>query len=277
VTAEVTGQLADPVIALTARSGRIATAGRILEGLSLDARIEAPATAPRAEVSLEASLDGQPLNLALRGRPEETLLRLEQAILRLGPAVLTADGLIDPDALLFDGTARLEASALAPLAQIAGVEGLEGRLDARGVFERRDGVQGFDLTLEAPRLALAGVSGRLQVNAEGTPQALAWAVDAASDQGSATARGRVDAVDQGWQAGSTLPRLPGWSSGRMAASSLTGRWRWLSRAADGSRHPGGGGPSGPTSPPPCPRFPPPWPGASCRTCRRRARSPARCG
>lgn len=200
VTAEVTGQLADPVIALTARSGRIATAGRTLEGLSLDARIEAPATAPRAEVSLEASLDGQPLSLALRGRPEETLLRLEQAMLRLGPAVLTADGLIDPDALLFDGTAKLEASALAPLAQIAGVEGLEGRLDARGVFERRDGVQGFDLALEAPRLALAGVSGRLQVNAEGTPQALSWAVDATAEQGSATARGRVDAVDQGWQA-----------------------------------------------------------------------------
>jgi len=197
--AQVSGTLADPTIALTASSGRIALAGRVLEGLGLEARIESPARAPRAEAQLRATFEGLPLDLALRGQPQGTLLKLDQARLSLGPAVLTAEGLVDPDALLFDGTARLEASALAPLARLAGLQGLEGRLQAMGRFQPRDGVQRFDLRLEAPRLAYAGIDGRIEATAEGTPQALAWSVRAAADQGEVSGKGRLLAVDQGWR------------------------------------------------------------------------------
>jgi translocation and assembly module TamB len=198
-TAQLSGTLADPAITLSASSDRVALAGRVLEGLGLEARIENPATAPRAEAQLRATLEGLPLDLALRGQPQGTLLQLEQARLSLGPAVLTATGVVDPDALLFDGTARLEADALAPLAQLAGLAGLEGRLQAEGRFEPREGVQGFGLSVKAPRLAYAGTAGRIEATAEGTPQALAWSVQAATEQGAASANGRLQAIDQGWQ------------------------------------------------------------------------------
>ncbi|MGK7870538.1 translocation/assembly module TamB domain-containing protein [Falsiroseomonas sp. E2-1-a20] len=197
--AQLTGTLTDPTIALTANSGRVALAGRVLEGLGLEARIETPVSAPRAEAQMRATLEGLPLELALRGQPQGTLLQLEQARLSLGPAVLTAVGLVNPDALLFDGTARLEADALAPLAPLAGLPGLEGRLQAQGRFEPRDGVQGFDLRLEAPRLAYAGTTGLIEATVEGTPQALAWSVQAAADASTLSASGRLLAMDQGWQ------------------------------------------------------------------------------
>ena len=197
VVAQAQGTRTDPTIAVTAQSGRIATAGRTLEGLTLNARVESPATAPRAEAQMEARLDGQPVNLALRGQPDGRLLRLEQARLQVGPAVLTAAGLLDPDATLFDGTARLEAPTLAPLGPLAGLQGLEGRLDLRAQLAPRDGAQGFDVTLDAPALGYAGVSGRLRATAQGTPQALGWAVQASADPGAVSARGRVEAVEQG--------------------------------------------------------------------------------
>ncbi|MFC0386404.1 translocation/assembly module TamB domain-containing protein [Muricoccus vinaceus] len=173
-TAQVAGPLSDPTVTLAARSGQLTLAGRTLRGISLDARLEAPATAPWAEAQLEATLDGQPVSLVLRGRPDARRLRLEQARLQVGPGVLTATGILDPDALLFDGSAQLDAPALAPLGRLAGIEGLEGQLRASGEFGPRDGVQGFDLALEAPRLAYAGNSGRLRATAKGTPGAFAW-------------------------------------------------------------------------------------------------------
>jgi translocation and assembly module TamB len=93
----------------------------------------------------------------------------------------------------------VEASALAPLAQLAGLAGLEGRLQAQGRFAPRDGVQGFDLRLDAPRLAYAGTAGRVAATVEGTPQALVWSVQADAEQGAVSASGRLLAVEQGWQ------------------------------------------------------------------------------
>ncbi|MBU8536614.1 translocation/assembly module TamB domain-containing protein [Falsiroseomonas tokyonensis] len=197
--ARLGGTLADPTITLNASSDRITLAGRVLEGLGLEARIENPTTAPRAQAQLQATLEGLPLELALRGQPQGALLQLDQARLSLGPAVLTATGLIDPDALLFDGSARLEAGALAPLARLAGLAGLEGRLQAQGSFAPRDGVQGFDLRLDAPRLAYAGSAGRIAATVEGTPQAMAWSVQAEAEQGAVSANGRLLAVEQGWR------------------------------------------------------------------------------
>ncbi|WP_135466875.1 translocation/assembly module TamB domain-containing protein [Crenalkalicoccus roseus] len=198
--ARAQGALADPGVTIAARSARIAAAGRVLEGLVLNARIESPASAPRAEADLAATLDGQPLGLVLRGLPEGTLLRLEQAEARFGPARLAAAGLLDPQALLFDGTARLDIPALAPLAPLAGLEGLQGRLAAEARLAPRDGAQGFDVTLEAPSLAYGGVSGRLRAAAQGTPQALGWSLQANAEQGALSGRGRLEAANGGWRA-----------------------------------------------------------------------------
>src|SRR3712207_4497714 len=98
-----------------------------------------------------------PIALAVRGRPQGQSLRLEEAVAQLGPARLTASGLLDTAAAagpVFEGTARLEASDLAPLGRLAGQSGLAGRLELEGTFERAPGgEQGFDLRLDAPRLA----------------------------------------------------------------------------------------------------------------------------
>ncbi len=207
--AQTRGSRADPTVTLTARSGRIVTAGRVLAGLSLDARVESPATAPRAEASLEARLDGLPVTLALRGQPEgdapgggPARVRLEQARAALGPAVLTASGALDLATTLFDGRVRLEAADLAPLARLAGVAGLEGRLSAEAALAPRDSQQGFDATVEAPRLVFGGTAARLRLAAEGTPQSLGWSVEGSAEPGRVAGRGRLSrlAGDAGWRA-----------------------------------------------------------------------------
>lgn len=199
VEARAEGPRADPAVTLAARSGRIVAAGHRLEGFSLDARIEAPASAPQAVARLDARLDGQPIALALRGRPEDGKLRMEQAEARVATAVLSAAGLLDLEAMLFDGTARLEAPTLAPLGALAGLRELKGRASAQASFAPRNGIQGFDVTLEAPALAYAGLSGRLRAAAEGTPLALGWSIEAGAGPtiGRIAARGRLEAAADG--------------------------------------------------------------------------------
>ncbi len=208
--ARAEGQLSNPTVTVTARSGRIAAAGRVLEGLTLDARIESPATAPRAEARLDARFEGLPLAVALRGAPEGDRLRLETAEARLGPARLTAAGLVDPAAALFDGTARLDAPDLAPFGRVAGLAaGLTGRLVLEAALRPREGgLQGFDLRLDAPELALAGTGGgALRATAAGTPRALDWTVQGRAAPplplGPFSGRGAVAAVEEnggrGWR------------------------------------------------------------------------------
>ena len=168
-TVRATGALADPSLVVTARSGRIAIAGRVLEGLALDARIATPATAPQGSAQLTARLDGLPVTVDFRGRPQDGLVRIEAAEARLGPARLTASGRFDPASRLFDGTARLEADDLAPLGRLAGVAELSGRLSLDATLAAEAGAQGFDLRLEAPRLGYAGQEGSLHATAAGTP------------------------------------------------------------------------------------------------------------
>ncbi|MBY0332159.1 MAG: hypothetical protein K2X49_15985, partial [Acetobacteraceae bacterium] len=203
--ARATGSLADPTLALTARSGRIEVAGRALEGLDLVARVETPLSAPRAEASLTASYGGAPIRLALRGAPEGAQgLRLQEASLTIGEdlARLAANGLLDTTALLFAGEARLEARDLARLGRLAGIEGLAGRLTLAAQLAPRDGAQGFDARLEAPLLgyggnAIAGVA----ATAAGTPASLAWTLAGSGGGdlplGRFSGRGRVDAVEAG--------------------------------------------------------------------------------
>jgi translocation and assembly module TamB len=167
----------------------------VLEGLALDAQVATPASAPRGTARLRATLDGLPVALDFRGRPDGQAVEIEAAEARLGPAQLTATGRLDPAAQLFTGTARLEAADLAPLGRLAGLAGLAGRLALDATLEPRDGVQGFDLKLDAPRLAYAGQQGSLAATVAGTPAALDWTVRGKATQGELSGRGRLAAAE----------------------------------------------------------------------------------
>ncbi|TCZ55102.1 translocation/assembly module TamB domain-containing protein [Roseicella aquatilis] len=188
---QASGRLADPDLVVTARSGRIAVAGHVLESLALDARIATPASAPRGTATMDGRLDGMPLALAFRGQPEGGAVQVEQGELRLGPARLAVTGRLDPAGPVFDGTAQLEAADLAPLGRLGGVEGLGGRLSLDAKLAPRDGQQGFEARLDAPRLAFNGTEGSLQATAAGTPAALDWTVQGRATEGSLSGRGRV--------------------------------------------------------------------------------------
>ncbi|WP_043336021.1 translocation/assembly module TamB domain-containing protein [Belnapia moabensis] len=194
-TVHATGKLADPDLTIAARSGRIAAAGRVLEGLALDAQVATPASAPRGTAQLRATLDGQPVALDFRGRPDGQAVEIEAAEARIGPARFTATGRLDPVAKLFAGTARLDAPDLAPLGRLAGLVGLAGRLTLDAELEPRDGIQGFDLKLDAPRLAYAGQQGNLAATVAGTPAALDWTLRGKATEGELSGRGRVTQTD----------------------------------------------------------------------------------
>ncbi|MCB4821100.1 translocation/assembly module TamB domain-containing protein [Roseicella aerolata] len=196
---QASGALADPDLVVTAESGRIAAAGRVLESLSLDARIATPATAPRGTATLEGRLDGMPLALLFRGQPEGSAVRIEQGEARLGPARLQVTGRLDPAGPVFDGRAQLEASDLAPLGRLGGVAGLAGRLSLEATLAPRDGQQGFEARLDAPRLGYNGTEGSLQATAAGTPSALDWTLQGRATEGAVSGRGRVAQENGGWR------------------------------------------------------------------------------
>ncbi|MBL6079269.1 translocation/assembly module TamB domain-containing protein [Belnapia sp. T18] len=193
-TVRATGKLGDPDLTISAHSGRIAAAGRVLEGLALDAQVATPASAPRGTAQLRATLDGLPVALDFRGRPDGQAVEIEAAEARLGPARFTATGRLDTTAKLFAGTARLEAADLAPFGRLAGLAGLAGRLALDATLDPRDGVQGFDLKLDVPRLAYAGQQGNLAATVAGTPAALDWTVRGKTTQGELSGRGRLAAA-----------------------------------------------------------------------------------
>ncbi len=203
--ARATGSLTDPNLVVTARSGRIAAAGRALEGLDLAARIETPRSAPRAQATLTATLDREPIRLAVTGAPEGTSgFRLSEASLRVGEtlAEATVSGLLDTARLVFAGEAKLEARDLARLGRLGGVEGLAGRLSLGATLTDRDGVQGFDARLEAPLLGFGGnaVAG-VTATAVGTPEAMSFGLQGSGGGslplGRFALRGKLDTVEAG--------------------------------------------------------------------------------
>ncbi|MBD0274710.1 MAG: hypothetical protein ICV73_22625, partial [Acetobacteraceae bacterium] len=192
------GPRTDPDITLHARSGRIEAAGKVLERLSVNATVKRPTSAPTADVRASGEVEGLPISVNLRGQPDGQALRLEEGVAQLGPARLVASGRLDTAAPVFEGTARLDASDLAPLARLAGQTGLAGRLGLEASFARApDGEQGFDAKLDAPRLVYAGIEGTVRATAKGTPSALEWAVQGRAPEGSVSGRGKLSASDGG--------------------------------------------------------------------------------
>jgi translocation and assembly module TamB len=181
--ARASGPRQDPTLMVTARSGRIAVAGRTLDGLDLSARIATPRSAPHAVIGLAAMLDQAPIRLTVTGTPEGASgFRLSRASLRIGDGLAEAElsGLLDTARLVFAGEARVAVRDLARLGRLGGVEGLAGRLTLAASLTDRAGRQGFDATLEAPLLgldghALAGIMAR----ADGTPDAARFTLQGA--------------------------------------------------------------------------------------------------
>ncbi|MGG5808525.1 translocation/assembly module TamB domain-containing protein [Falsiroseomonas sp. CW058] len=186
------GAAADPTVTLDAASDRLEVAGRVLEGLSLSARIAAPATAPAVEARAAGRFQDLPIGLDLRGGPDaDGWLRLEAAEASFGPARLTAAGRLRPDPPLFDGTATLAVPDLAPFAPLAG-QALGGRLRLEARLAPRDGAQGIEARLEAPELRAGGVTAeRIAATVEGTPAGFDWTLAGRAQGVEAEARGRL--------------------------------------------------------------------------------------
>ncbi|WP_149537566.1 translocation/assembly module TamB domain-containing protein [Siccirubricoccus phaeus] len=196
---EASGKLADPDLVVSAQSGRIAMAGHVLEALELAARIATPASAPQGTADLNGRLDGLPLAVTFRGQPDGTLVRVEQASARLGPATLAAQGVLDPAGPLFTGEAKLDAADLAPLGRLAGQPALGGRLTLETRLAPRDGQQGFDARLDAPRLAWGENAGVLRATLAGTPAAMQWSIDGNGPGLGLNGKGGLAQENGGWR------------------------------------------------------------------------------
>jgi len=194
----VDGPRSDPDLTLNARSGRIEAAGKVLERLAVTAIVRRPASAPTADVRASGEIEGLPISVNIRGRPDGQAMHFEEGVALLGPARLVLAGRLEPAGPLFEGTAHLEVSDLAPLGRLAGQTGLGGRLGLEASFARApDGEQSFDAKLDAPRLDYAGNDGSLRATASGTPSALDWSVQGRAPEGSLSGRGKVSAIDGG--------------------------------------------------------------------------------
>lgn len=185
-----TGPRGDPSLALTARGERLESQGQVVEAPALDLRVASPLSAPRAEGTLRATYRGLPAAIDLRALPEGEAIRLETLTARFGPARLTAHGLIDPSTATFVGEAALDVPDLAPFAALAGTP-MAGRVGLRMTADRRDGLQGFDVTLEVPEATIAGIPLGGTLKAAGTLAAAEASLEARAQDARLTTRARI--------------------------------------------------------------------------------------
>jgi len=197
LTGTAQGPIGDPTLVVQAASDRLEVAGQVLEALALEARIANPASAPAVNAQASGRFQGLPLALDVRGGPQaDGRLRLEAATASLGPAKLAAQGVLDLETAIFEGTARLAVANLAPLSPVAGVP-LAGSLRADATLAAQAGQQRAELRLEVPRLSASGTEvRRLTATVDGTLAALNFAVEGVVAEAEIEARGRLsDAPD----------------------------------------------------------------------------------
>lgn len=185
-----TGPRSDPSLALTARGERVERQGQVLEAPEVTLSVATPLSAPRAEGRASAVYAGLPVSLDLHGVPEGERLRLERLVAGFGPARLQAQGLLDPHAATFAGEASLDIENLAPFSALAGTP-MEGRVALRSTLDLREGVQGFDATLEIPGATIAGTPLGGTLTARGTLAALEATLEARAMDARLSTRARV--------------------------------------------------------------------------------------
>ncbi len=188
--ARITGPRSDPSLALTARGERVARGAEVLEAPDLALNVATPLSAPRAEARLTATYAGLPVALDLAAAPEGERIRLARLAARFGPATLDAAGIADPAAATFEGNATLDVTDLAPFSALAGKR-LAGRVALRAALDLRDGVQGFDATLDVPEARLDGTALGGRVAARGTLAAAEAEIEARAQDARLTTRARL--------------------------------------------------------------------------------------
>ncbi|MBW6397231.1 translocation/assembly module TamB domain-containing protein [Roseomonas sp. HJA6] len=185
-----TGPRNDPSLALTARGERIESQGQVVEAPALDLRIATPLSAPRAEGTLRATYAGLAASVDLRALPEGEKVRLESLAAAFGPARLNAQGLVDPQAMTFVGDLSLNVPDLAPFATLAGTP-MSGRVGLTARLDLRDGMQGFDATLDVPQANIGGTPLGVSVKAAGTLADMEAGIEARAQDARLTTRARV--------------------------------------------------------------------------------------
>ncbi|GGJ00060.1 hypothetical protein GCM10011320_03610 [Neoroseomonas lacus] len=190
VELRATGPRGDPSLALTAQGERLERGGQALEALNLDLRVATPLSAPRAEGTLRATYAGLPVTLDLRGLPEGEKLRIEALTAGFGPAQLAAQGLLDPQAASFVGEASLDVPELAPFAAIAGTP-MTGSGAMRATLDLRDGVQGFDVSLDVPQASIGGTPLGGTLKAAGTLASLEARLEGRAQDARLTTQARI--------------------------------------------------------------------------------------
>ncbi|MBP0463228.1 translocation/assembly module TamB domain-containing protein [Roseomonas sp. PWR1] len=188
--ARLTGPRGDPSLALTARGERVARGAEVLEAPDLALNVATPLSAPRAEARLTATYAGLPVALDLAAAPEGERIRLARLAARFGPASLDAAGLADRAAATFQGNATLDVTDLAPFSSLAGMR-LAGRVALRAVLDLRDGMQGFDATLDVPEARVDGTALAGRVAARGTLAAAEAEIEARAQDARLTTRARL--------------------------------------------------------------------------------------
>jgi translocation and assembly module TamB len=216
----VTGAMADPAIALTARAARLAFGAQAVEGLELTAQVATPLSAPKAQARLAARYAGLPVTLDIEGNPEGSAMRLARAEAGFGPARLSASGLLDLAAAIFEGQATLDMPDVAPFTPLAG-QPLSGRARLTAQLTRIEALQGFDATLEVPglRFGTTPVAGR--VTARGTPEDAQLTLDIRSAENGATGQARIVNGPDGRRI--TLPELRARGAGETIALAAPAR------------------------------------------------------
>lgn len=216
----VTGAMADPAVALTMRTARLAFGAQAVEGLELTAQVATPLSAPKAQARLAARYAGLPVTLDVEGNPEGNAMRLARAEAGFGPARLSATGVFDPAATIFEGEARLDVPDAAPFTPLAG-QPLSGSARLAARLTRADALQGFDATLEIPgfRFGATPVAGR--VTARGTPVDAQIGLDIRSAENGATGQARIVSGPDGRRI--TLPELRARGAGETIALAAPAR------------------------------------------------------
>ncbi len=139
------GVMVAPDVSVSLSGDKLEVAGREISGLSLSAAGRADVANPAADVTLSATIAGQPLQGKAVLKTENGQRRIDGLKLALGNNGVAGDLVLD-EAFLPEGTVTIDLPDIGPLAALA-LEKAEG--DVRGTvrFAKRDGVP--ELALQA--------------------------------------------------------------------------------------------------------------------------------
>lgn len=116
---------------------------------------------------MDARFAGLPLTLDILGEPDGQRLRLDRAEAVFGPARLSATGVLDAAARLFDGRLSLDSPDVSPFSALARMP-LAGGARIGGEFAAPGGRQSFDLRAELTAFRAAATEAAGSLTARGT-------------------------------------------------------------------------------------------------------------